>query len=156
MEALLDGGLFFDSSSRRRRRRLRACPQTGGLRVRVSLGANVPRRRPLADASSFISHPRTPAPGVPACAVADKRRGSSEYLLSSPRTRGPSDFAQRHWVPAFAGMTIKSELIRAFLEPGRLALRQAGDPSPAWPGGLRGEIKEEASAARRMPGDIRP
>src|SRR3546814_17163288 len=36
------------------------------------------------------------------------------------------------------------------------AFGQACDPSPAWPGGLRGEIKEEASAARRMPGDIRP
>src|SRR3546814_4858575 len=36
------------------------------------------------------------------------------------------------------------------------ACGQACDPSPAWPGGLRGEIKEEASAARRMPGDIRP
>src|SRR3546814_10600329 len=28
--------------------------------------------------------------------------------------------------------------------------------SPAWPAGLRGEIKEEAAAVRRMPGDIRP
>ena len=31
-------------------------------RVRVSLGANVPRHRPLAGASSLISHPGTPAP----------------------------------------------------------------------------------------------
>src|SRR3546814_489139 len=84
-----------------------------GLRVRVPLGANVPRRRPLADASSFISHPRAPAPGVSACAATHKRKTES-------------------------------------------AFGQACDPSPAWPGGLRGEIKEEASAARRMPGDIRP
>src|SRR3546814_12393350 len=84
-----------------------------GLRVRVPLGANVPRRRPLADASSFISHPRAPAPGVSACAATHKRKTES-------------------------------------------AFGQACDPSPAWPGGLRGEIKEEASADRRMPGDIRP
>src|SRR3546814_954921 len=84
-----------------------------GLRVRVPLGANVPRRRPLADASSFISHPRAPAPGVSACAATHKRKTES-------------------------------------------AFGQACDPSPAWPGGLRGAIKEKASAASRTPGAIRP
>src|SRR3546814_6360730 len=67
----------------------------------------------LADASSFISHPRAPAPGVSACAATHKRKKES-------------------------------------------AFGQACDPSPAWPGGLRDEIKDEAYAARRMPGDIRP
>src|SRR3546814_1091166 len=84
-----------------------------GLRVRVPLGANVPRRRPLADASSFISHPRAPAPGVSACAATHTRKTES-------------------------------------------AFGQACDPSPAWPAGLRGPIQDEASATRRMPGDIRP
>src|SRR5690606_39257074 len=28
--------------------------------------------------------------------------------------------------------------------------------APVWPAAFRGEIKEEASAVRRMPGDIRP
>src|SRR3546814_2341267 len=50
-----------------------------GLRVRVPLGANVPRRRPLADASSFISHPRAPAPGVSACAATHKRKTESAF-----------------------------------------------------------------------------
>src|SRR3546814_17151323 len=81
-----------------------------GLRVRVPLGANVPRRRPLADASSFISHPRAPAPGVSACAATHTRKTES-------------------------------------------AFGQACATSPAWPGGLRGEIKAQTSAARRLTGD---
>src|SRR3546814_10948434 len=76
-----------------------------------ALGANVPRRRPAADASSLISH-------------------------------------QGHSHPTF-----------------RLALRptsKSGKPvksaisSPAWPAGLRGEIKEEAFAAGECRGTFKP
>src|SRR3546814_7298997 len=37
-----------------------------------------------------------------------------------------------------------------------MAVEPAWCAGPVWPGGLWGEIKEEASAARRMPGDINP
>src|SRR3546814_6014776 len=61
-----------------------------------------------------------------------------------------SDLTQGHSQP-------RSDLLGDPQAGGRsLAFQQACDPSPAWPAGLRGEIKEEASAARRMPGDIRP
>src|SRR3546814_12670876 len=61
-----------------------------------------------------------------------------------------SDLTQGHSHP-------RSDLLGDPQAGGRsLAFQQACDPSPAWPAGLRGEIKEEASAARRMPGDLRP
>src|SRR5690606_18942453 len=79
-------------------------PRITGRRVRMPLGANVPPRRPAADASSFTSHPRTSAPGVAGCAVAHKQ--SRAWLFGKPAIR-----------------------------------------APVWPAALRGEIKEEASAA---------
>src|SRR3546814_17892068 len=104
-----DGGLSPDGG-----RALR--PRSGGRRGGVPLGANVPRRRPAADASSLISHPRTLTPVIPTCTVAVGAKQKQESCLSA---------------------SLRSD-------------------SPTRPAGLRGEIKGEASAARRMPEDIRP
>ena len=37
-------------------------------------------------------------------------------ILSSPRRRGPSDFRERHWVPAFAGTTHQYSLLELEME----------------------------------------
>src|SRR3546814_9099012 len=72
-----------------------------------------PRRRPSADASSLISHPRTLTPGIPTFTVAVGAKQKQEPCLSG---------------------SLRSD-------------------RPVRPAGLRGEIKGEASAARRMPED---
>src|SRR3546814_1351481 len=74
-----------------------------GRRAGLPLGANVPRQRPSADASSFISPPGAVPP------ASNLHRGSRAKKRGSP------------------------------------AFQQACDPSPAWPVGSRGEIKEERS-----------
>src|SRR3546814_1886698 len=75
-----------------------------------------PRRRPSADASSLISHPRTLTPGIPTFTVAVGAKQKQEPCLSG---------------------SLRSD-------------------RPVRPAGLRGEIKGEAYAARRMPEEIRP
>ena len=56
-----------------------------GRRVRMPLGANVPRRRPSADASSLISHPRPSAPGVAGCAAVVQAQSGVRFW-ASPRS----------------------------------------------------------------------
>src|SRR3546814_18902793 len=75
-----------------------------------------PRRRPAADASSLISHPRTLTPGIPTFTVAVGAKQKQEPCLS-----------------------------------GRLR-----SDRPVRPAGLWGCITGEASAARRLPEDLRP
>jgi hypothetical protein len=105
----------------------------------MPLDANVPRRRPLAEASSFISHPRASAPRRSGLRGGPQATGKLWITTVIPRTRG---WQSRN----FTGRPLNTGL----------ALEHAGDPSPVWPGGLWGEVKEEVSAARRMPGDIHP
>ena len=93
----------------------------GGARVSMPLSANVPRRRPAAAASSFISHSRASTPCVMACGRPQEKR---LVLTQTKRYVRPSPVV-------------------------------TASRAPSWLAGLCGEIKEEASAPRRMPGDIR-
>ena len=51
-------------------------------------------------------------------------------ISSSPRRRGSSDFLQRRWIPAFAGMTVKLSAIALFSMISGTASAQSS--APAW------------------------
>src|SRR3546814_3501132 len=84
----------------------------------MPVGANVPRRRPSADASSFISPPRTFPPTF--------------KLHGDPKGKDKD----KDKAKAKAKAKAKELCFPASLRSDR----------PAWPAGLRGEIKEEAFA----------
>src|SRR5690606_25631108 len=58
-------------------------------RVRMPLGANVPRRRPAADASSFISPPRTFAPAFQLARRSPVQAGKRGFYCK-PAIHGPA------------------------------------------------------------------
>src|SRR3546814_9768583 len=92
----------------------------------MPLGANVPRRRPSADASSFISPPRTFPPTF--------------KLHGDPKGK------DKDKAKAKAKAKAKELCFPASLRSDR----------PAWPAGLRGQIKEEAFAAGGCRGTCAP
>src|SRR3546814_180713 len=117
----------------------------------MPLGANVPRRRPAADASSLILPPRTFAP---AFRLSPRPTSARQERRAEPAKRIPPDVQTLRDRPEFpcGGNAFGGSALRCcdcWMTGAARLFRKPAIRRPARPAGLRGEIKGEASAEGR-------